>query len=246
MPAPLPAHTVGAALAGAALSGAVSLRTATTRVSTGPSGCLHPTPVPGFGPKQTEVRGNLSIDSAGLGAKQHCTERLGHKAERQRGPMPTHKRFLSASRRALTQPLTGSPWRRKLSRRSRGSAKASSVVPGWLPAHAPFQHHPSAHGEAMPSSVDQDRMGWDGRGWDTHPSASPATSQGTRSTHNDGQGERQEKGKQRAAAMLAAAGRQHCAGLIPAFVYFHRIGQKMTANKLPASDLLLPCPLKLN
>lgn len=162
--------------------------------------------------------------------------------------MPTHKRFLSAFRRALTQQLTGSPWQRKLSRRSRGSAKASSAVPGRLPAHAPYRHHPSAHREAMPSSAPRDRgrMGWDGKGWDTHPSASPATLQGTRSTHNDGQGEWQEKGKQRAPAMLAAAGRQCCAGLIPEFVYFHRIGQKMTANKLPASDLLLPCPLKLN
>lgn len=126
MPAPLPAHTGGSVLTGAALSRAVSLGMATTRVSTGPSGCLHPAPVPGFGPKQTEVRGNLSIDSAGLGAKQHCAERLGHKAERQRGPMPTHKRFLSASRRALTQPLTGSPRWRKLSRRSRATMGKAS------------------------------------------------------------------------------------------------------------------------
>lgn len=55
-----------------------------------------------------------------------------------------------------------------------------------------------------------------------------------------------EKGTQPAPAMLAAAGCQHCALLVLTFVYFHRIEQKMTANKLPASDLLLPCPLKLN
>lgn len=161
MPAPLPAHTGGSVLAGVALSRAASLRTATTRVSTGPSGCLHPTPVPGFGPKQTEVRGNLSIDSAGLGAKQHCTERLGHKAERQRGPMPTHEISLGVQEGTdiaadrvpvVEEALETFPW--KCQGQLSGAGLAAS------PRAVPAPSLCSRGGNAQLRGSGQDGMGW--------------------------------------------------------------------------------------
>lgn len=118
---------------------------------------------------------------------------------------------------------------RKYQRPSQGSIKARSQP----------TLHPSTGRSAQLYRVRSGHDGWDGMGW--RPQCQPHCL--ARPWQHPWQW---EKGTQPAPAMLAAAGCQHCALLVLTFVYFHRIEQKMTANKLPASDLLLPCPLKLN
>lgn len=165
MLAPLPAHTGGSVLAGVALSRAASLRTATTWVSTGPSGCLHPTPVPGFGPKQTEVRGNLSIDSAGLGAKQHCTEPRTQGRKTARPHANTQEISLGVQEGTDTaadgvptaeEALETFPW--KCQGQLSGAGLAAS------PRAVPAPSLCSRGGNAQLRGSGQDGMGWKGTG----------------------------------------------------------------------------------